>query len=113
LRDAFLTFFPDAQWVGDGSNVAIVVCGVRFEFNLELVIDAYSGAFVGVSLRDEEDSTAVIDAWLDAKQTTTVTPPPQARQPHTRDRSRDRSDHANSRDGGECRACCVVARQRK
>ena len=75
LRDAFLTFFPDAQWVGDGSNVSIVVCGVRFDFNLELFVDAYSGAFVGVSLRDEEDSTAVIDAWLDAKQTTAVTSP--------------------------------------
>lgn len=75
LRGAFAVFFPDAQWVGDGSEVSIVVCGFRFTFNLELMVDAYSDAFVGMSLRDEEDSKAVIDAIVDAKMTTNATPP--------------------------------------
>ena len=75
LRGAFAVFFPDAQWVGDGSEVSIVLCGFRFTFNLELLVDAYSGAFVGMSLRDEEDSKAVVDAIADAKVTTNAMPP--------------------------------------
>ena len=75
LRGAFAVFFPDAQWVGDGSQVSIVLRGLRFTFNLELLVDAYSGAFVGASLRDEEDSKAVVDALHDAKTTTHATPP--------------------------------------
>lgn len=73
LRGAFAVFFPDAQWVGDGSQISIELCGVRFTFNLELMVDAYSDAFVGVSLRDEEDSKAVTDAIIDAKSTTDAT----------------------------------------
>lgn len=75
LRGAFAVFFPDAQWIGDGSEVSIEVCGCRFDFNLELLVDAYSDAFVGVSLADEEDSKAVIDAFHDAETTTEATLP--------------------------------------
>ena len=66
LRGAFETFFPNAQWVGDGMSVPVVVNGDRFDFNLELIVDAYSGAFLGASIRDEEDSEAVISAFDDA-----------------------------------------------
>ncbi len=62
LRGAFDTFFGGAQWVGDGSPIAVAIDRERFVFNLELMVDAYSGAFVGVSLRDEEDSAAVTEA---------------------------------------------------
>lgn len=75
LRGAFEVFFPDAQWVGDGSQVALELRGVRHVFNLELLVDAYSDAFVGMSLGDTEDSEAVALAIEDAKTTTNVAPP--------------------------------------
>lgn len=74
LRDAFKVFFSNAQWVGDGSSVAIEVGGEKFVFNLELLVDAYSDAFVGATVSDEEDSRAVVDAFLDAKTTTGTEP---------------------------------------
>ena len=74
IRGAFEVFFPDAQWVGDGMEVPVVVNGARFEFNLELLVDAYSGAFVGASIRDEEDSKAVVDAFQNGVETTNAGP---------------------------------------
>jgi hypothetical protein len=65
LRGAFETFFGGAQWVGDGSPIPITLDGQRFVFNLELMVDAYSGGFVGMSVRDEEDSPAVTEALVD------------------------------------------------
>lgn len=65
LRGSFRTFFPGAQWVGDGMQVPIVVDTQRFVFNVELNVDAHAGAFVGASVRDEEDSIAVVDAFHD------------------------------------------------
>lgn len=75
LRGAFEVFFPDAQWVGDGSQVSLELRGVRHVFNLELLVDAYSDAFVGMSLGNTEDSEAVALAMKDAKTTTEVAPP--------------------------------------
>jgi hypothetical protein len=74
LRGAFRTFFPGAQWVGDGMQVPVVVDGERFVFNLELDVDAHTGAFVGVSVRDEEDSAAVVEALADGVATTGALP---------------------------------------
>ena len=73
-RDSFEVFFPGAQWVGDGMSVPVEVNDERFTFNLELDVDAYSGAIVGASIRDEEDSQAVVEAFGDGV-TTTGTPP--------------------------------------
>ena len=73
-RDSFEVFFPDAQWVGDGMQVPVVINGERFDFNLELNVDAYSGAFVGASIRDEEDSRAVVEAFEDGVETTGARP---------------------------------------
>jgi hypothetical protein len=70
LRGAFRTWFPGAQWVGDGMQVPVVVDGQRFVFNLELDVDAYSGAFVGTSVRDTEDSVAVEEAYASGVATT-------------------------------------------
>jgi hypothetical protein len=70
LRGTFDTFFGGAQWVGDGSPIAVTINAERFVFNLELMVDAYSGGFVGVSLRDEEDSAAVTEALHDGVVTT-------------------------------------------
>jgi hypothetical protein len=63
LRGSFETFFPGAQWVGDGSQIAVVINHERFELNFELMVDAYSGAFVGLSVRETEDSIAVTEAF--------------------------------------------------
>ena len=74
LRGAFRTFFPGAQWVGDGMQVPVVINGRRFTFNLELNVDAHTGAFVGASVRDNEDSAAVVEAFADGVATTGSTP---------------------------------------
>jgi len=65
LRGAFETFFGGAQWVADGSPIPVTINAERFVFNLELMVDAYSGGFVGISIRDEEDGAAVIEALHD------------------------------------------------
>ncbi len=70
LRGAFETFFPGAQWVADGKALDIVIDGEVFHVNLELAIDASSDAAVGISIRDEEDSQAVIDAVESGIETT-------------------------------------------
>lgn len=70
LRNAFDTFFPGAQWVGDGKQVVVTINGDSFTFNFELFVDACSGAFVGACVRDEEDSQAVVDAFHDGVETT-------------------------------------------
>jgi hypothetical protein len=74
LRGAFETFFGGAQWVGDGWSVPVIVDGARFDFNVELMVDTYSGGFVGLSIRDEEDSAAVTYALADGLATTGEAP---------------------------------------
>jgi hypothetical protein len=74
LRKAFHTFFPGAQWVGDGTPIDVQIGEQRFGFNLELMVDAHSDAAVGVSTRDEEDSQAVLEAFDDGVRTTDAPP---------------------------------------
>ena len=74
LRGAFETFFGGAQSVGDGSPITVTVNQQRFVFNLELMVDAYSGGFIGMSVRDEEDSAAVTEALADGAATTGEAP---------------------------------------
>lgn len=74
LRGAFETFFPGAQWVGDGKTVQVKVGDQTFEFNLELQVDADAGAYVGLSVRDTEDSEAVIESFEDGIATTGAAP---------------------------------------
>jgi len=63
LRGAFRTFFPGAQWVGDGMTVPVGVGGGEtVVLNFELQCDAFTGAFVGISIRDTEDSAAVVES---------------------------------------------------
>jgi len=70
LRGSFETFFPGAQWVGDGKQLTVVIDGKIFHKNLELMIDAASDAATGISVRDEEDSAAVVEAFTQGAQTT-------------------------------------------
>jgi hypothetical protein len=74
LRGSFETFFPGAQWVGDGKEVAVVLDGERLTYNLELNVDAYSGAWVGTSVRETEDAQAVIEAFEQGVETTSSPP---------------------------------------
>ena len=74
LRESFETFFPGAQWVADGTPVVVTFLDERFTFNFELDVDAYTGAFTGASIRDEEDGAALIEALDDGKATTGAAP---------------------------------------
>lgn len=74
LRGAFRTYFPGAQWVGDGMQVPVIVNDHRFVFNVELDVDAHAGAFVGASVRNNEDSAAVVEAFADGVATTGAPP---------------------------------------
>jgi hypothetical protein len=65
LEGAFKTFFAGAQWVGDGWQVPVSFNDLCFTFNVELLVDAASDAFVGLSIRDDEDSAAVTEALAD------------------------------------------------
>lgn len=74
LRGAFETFFPGAQWEGDGTSVDVQIGEQRFRFNLELLVDAHSAAAVGASVRDEEDGKALVEAFDDGVRTTGASP---------------------------------------
>jgi hypothetical protein len=74
LRGAFETFFPGAQWVGDGKLVRVLLGHQAFTFNLELDVDAHTGAFVGLSVRDSEDSAAVIESFEEGMAATGAAP---------------------------------------
>ncbi len=73
-RDSFKTYFPGAQWVGDGMQVPVVFDGKRLVFNVELDVDAHTAAFVGTSVRDTEDSEAVVETFAHGVQTTGARP---------------------------------------
>ena len=70
LRKAFETFFPGAQWVGDGHEITFKLNGETFKFNLELFVDADTAALVGAHVGEQEDSSAVIRAFGDGVATT-------------------------------------------
>jgi len=74
LRGAFETFFAGAQWVADGKSLEVVVDGEVLRVNLELVVDAATGAAVGVDVRDEEDAAALVAAFEDGVATTGEAP---------------------------------------
>lgn len=70
LRGQFETFFPGAQWVGDGTELGVAINGEDFTVNLELLVDAHTAAFTGASVRPTEDAAAVIEAFTDGVATT-------------------------------------------
>ena len=74
LRGSFETFFPGAQWEGDGTELNVELDGQRFGFNVELDVDVHTGVLVGLSVRDTEDSAAVIEAFDDGVATTGAPP---------------------------------------
>ncbi len=73
-RGGFETFFANAQWVGDGCELSVQLGEQRFTVNLELLVDADTGAFTGASIRPTEDAAAVTEAFADGVKTTGEAP---------------------------------------
>ena len=74
MRGAFKSFYPGAMWTADGCKLTIDFEGQRFAFNLELMVDTHSDAFVGVDVRDHEDADALIQAYEEGVETTSKGP---------------------------------------
>jgi hypothetical protein len=74
LRKSFETFFPGAQWVGDGKTVGVRVDDELVAFNLELQVDAHTGAFVGLDISDVEDGDSVVQSFEHGVETTGAAP---------------------------------------
>lgn len=70
LRGAFETFFPGAQWVADGKALDLLIDGEVIRVNLELAVDAATGAAVGIAVSDQEDSQAVREVFANGVETT-------------------------------------------
>ncbi|MBW6496156.1 MAG: hypothetical protein K0B16_16690 [Burkholderiaceae bacterium] len=64
-RGAMRRDFPGMQWFGDGKQLAIVLRGERFTFNLEAFVDGATAATVGAIVSATEDAQAVVDAFHD------------------------------------------------
>ena len=57
--NTFRTLFPGAQWLGDGTTIALCWDGQRFLFNIEALLDPASNSLVGFAVSDAEDGEAV------------------------------------------------------
>lgn len=73
-RGSFETFFPNAQWVGDGTELVIHLLGHRVTVNLEFLVDTDTAAIVGASIRSTEDAIAVTEAFADGVHITVEAP---------------------------------------
>jgi len=69
-RDTFRRLFPGAQWLGDGTTIAINLNGEWHAFNVEAVMDVASDAVLGVEVSDVEDEAGVLAAYEHALETT-------------------------------------------
>jgi hypothetical protein len=58
-RHTFRTLFPGAQWLGDGTTLAIYWNGQRHLFNIEALLDTATNAMVGIAVTDTEDAQAL------------------------------------------------------
>lgn len=69
-RHTFRTLFPGAQWLGDGTDLAIYWNGQRHVFNIEALLDTASNAMVGVAVTDSENAEALGQAFKASLETT-------------------------------------------
>ncbi len=69
-RDTFRRLFPGAQWLGDGTTLAIRLRGRWHAFNLQASLDVDSNAVVGLQLGDVENEAAVLQSFLHGETTT-------------------------------------------
>jgi hypothetical protein len=73
--DTFRKLFPGAQWLGDGTAIAIHWGNQVFVFNIEPLLDVASNAVVGFTVSDTEDEAALHLAYMAALCTTSGQPP--------------------------------------
>lgn len=73
-RDTWRKLFPGAQWLGDGTTIALSLDGIWHVFNLEVISDPATNATVGIVATDTEDAQAVLAAFEHGKQTTGKAP---------------------------------------
>jgi len=66
----FRTYFPSAQWLGDGMGINFCWGGETFTFNLEAIVDPAVGSVIGISVTDAEDEASVRLAYEHAVMTT-------------------------------------------
>lgn len=57
--DTFRKLFPGAQWLGDGTTVAVHWENTLFVFNVEALLDVASNSTVGFYISESEDEEAV------------------------------------------------------
>jgi transposase InsO family protein len=69
IRGELERFFANAQWHADGKGVVIQFGDRCYRFNWELIVDNMTTALLGMSLRDNEDSSGLIEALKHAKVT--------------------------------------------
>ena len=59
----FRSYFPGAQWLGDGTSIAVRYQGQVFVFNVEYLHDIAADAGMGFYISDAEDEQALIEAF--------------------------------------------------
>ncbi len=59
----FRSYFPGAQWLGDGTSIAVRFQGQVFVFNVEYLHDVAADAGMGFHISDTEDEQALIEAF--------------------------------------------------
>lgn len=69
-RDSFRSLFPGAQWLGDGTTVAIFLNRQPFVFNITALLDVASNATVGFAVTNSESVDALRQAYQNALETT-------------------------------------------
>lgn len=68
--DTFRRLFPGAQWLGDGTSIAVHWEDHVFVFNVEAVLDVGSNAVLGFKATDSEDEEAILQAFQAGLETT-------------------------------------------
>ncbi len=61
--NTFRTFFPGAQWLGDGTSLAVHWGEQVFVFNVEAILDTASNGLMGFAVSDAEDEQALRVAY--------------------------------------------------
>jgi hypothetical protein len=72
--DTFRKLFPGAQWLGDGTSIAVRWAHLLFVFNVEALLDVASNSTVGFHVTDSEDEEALRRAYEMGVETTGASP---------------------------------------
>ena len=62
-RETYMACFPGAQWLGDGTSIAVCFGERIFVFNVEALLDVASNAAVGIHVSATEDEEALLAAY--------------------------------------------------